>query len=317
MESPAAEARVGVCAILGPPNVGKSTLLNRMLDLRLAAVSPRPQTTRNRILGVKNTILPDGPEPRAVQMIFVDTPGAQAGRGPLGAYMQEQALSAAADCDLALLVIDVSEAAQKRPSMLTGGPVRALSDALERAGVPVILALNKVDRVKSKDELLPILEAFAAGGRFAEMVPVSALKGDGTDRIEAAIAARLPVGPRLFPDEMYTDRSERFLAGELVREQLFRQLGKEVPYATAVVVEAFEDRRDRGDMVIQAVIHVERDSQRGIVIGKGGQRLKSIGQKARAAISQLFGVPVHLKLYVKISQDWSRGERGIRDMGYE
>jgi GTP-binding protein Era len=164
---------------------------------------------------------------------------------------------------------------------------------------------------------LPSLEAWNATGRFEELIPISALKGDGLDRLEAAIARRLPEGPHLYPEDMVTDRAERFLAAELVREQVFRQLGDELPYAAAVVVEDFRERPERGDVVISAVVHVERESQKGIVVGKGGQRIKAIGSAGRAAISQLLGCPVHLLLHVKVSPNWSSGAGGLRAMGYE
>jgi GTP-binding protein Era len=311
--------RVGVCAILGLANVGKSTLLNQILGVRLAAVSQRPQTTRNRILGVRNLTLddPDLPPPREAQLIFVDTPGVQVGHSPLRKYMRDQSLSAAGDCDLAVLMLDVTEKAQRRPESLHAGEARALTDALAATQAPIILALNKIDQLSGKDQLLPVIEAYHATGRYAEIVPISAQRGDGVDRVIAAVARRLPIGPRLFPEDMYTDRAERFLAGELVREQLFRQLGKEVPYATAVVVEAFEERRERGDVMIHAVIHVEKASQKGIVVGKGGARIKELGIRAREAIGELLGCAVHLKLHVKVSPDWSRAERTVRDMGYD
>jgi len=312
---PSPELHVGVCAILGLPNVGKSTLLNRVLGVRLVAVSPRPQTTRNRILGVVNR--PAAGDAPGAQIIFLDTPGVQRGKGPLRRFMQGQAVSAAAECDVVLLVVDATERDQQHPERLSRDDAAALADAIGPSKVPVILALNKVDRLSSKEQLLPMMEAYHATGRYAEIVPISALNGDGVDPLQATIASRMPIGPALFPEEMYTDRAERFLAGELVREQLFRQLGKEVPYATAVVIEAFEDRRERGDVLIRAVIHVERDSQKGIVVGKGGQRVKEIGSRARQAIAQLLDCPVHLILHVKVSPEWSRREAGIRDMGYE
>jgi GTP-binding protein Era len=317
---PGAEpARVGVCAIVGLPNVGKSTLMNQILGVRLVAVSPRPQTTRNRILGVHNLVLddPELPPPHGAQLIFVDTPGVQVGHSPLRKFMQNQALGAAGDCDVAVLVVDTSEKAQRRPAALTTGEAQALDEALRATQVPIIVALNKIDRMSNKDQLLPILEAYHETGRYAEVVPISAQTGDGVDRIVQHVARRLPIGPRLFPEDMYTDRAERFLAAELVREQLFRQLGKEVPYATAVEIEAFEERKDRGDVMIHALIHVEKASQKGIVVGKGGVRIKELGMRGREAISELLGCPVHLKLHVKVSADWSRAERSVRDMGYD
>jgi len=305
-------SRAGTCAILGLPNAGKSTLMNRLLAMRLCAVSPRPQTTRNRVLGVKNTSA--GGQP--AQILFLDTPGAQRGENALRRYMREQTLAAAGESDVALLLIDAAEREQTAPDRLADGDRRAIDEILAAVRAPVLLALNKVDRI-GKPELLPMLEAWSARGGFEELIPISALSGDGVDRLEQAIACRLPEGPALFPEDMVTDRAERFLAGELVREQLFRQLGEELPYATAVVIDQFSERAEKGDVVISASIFVERESQKGIVVGKGGQRIKAIGESGRAAIAQLLGCPVHLLLHVKVAPNWSRDGGGIRSMGYE
>jgi len=309
---PESGSRAGTCAILGLPNAGKSTLMNRVLGMRLCAVSQRPQTTRNRLLGVKNTSAGGSP----AQIVFLDTPGAQRGENALRRYMRDQTLSAAGEADIALLLVDAAEPEQSAPDRLGDGDRRAIDEILTAVKAPVLLALNKVDRV-AKPALLPMLAAWSASGRFEELVPISALSGDGVDRLEAAIAARLPEGPALFPEDMVTDRAERFLAGELVREQLFRQLGEELPYATAVVIDQFNERPEKGDVVISASIFVERESQKGIVVGKGGQRIKAIGESGRAAISQLLGCPVHLLLHVKVAPNWSRDGGGIRSMGYE
>ncbi len=310
---------VGFCALLGLPNAGKSTLLNHILGRRLVAVSRKPQTTRNRILGVHNVTLPARAElPEApVQIIFVDTPGIQLGPGALRRFMRDQALGAAGDADVALLMVDLSDPEQRDPARFQARDAKALLDALAVSRAPLLVALNKVDTVRDKDALLPVLEAYGESGLGAEIVPISAKTGDGIGRLVDAIGRRLSVGPRLFPKDMLTDRAERFLAAELIREQLFRQLGQELPYATAVVVESLTERAERDDVVLSAVIYVERDSQKGIVVGKGGRRIKEVGQRARAAIGQLFGCPVHVKLFVKVATNWSRVERGIRDMGYE
>lgn len=316
--------RVGFCSLLGLPNVGKSTLLNQYLQMRLVAVSPRPQTTRNRVIGVVNLPASEGESERegaegeeAAQIIFVDTPGVQQGPGALRRYMQAQALAAAGEGDVAVLLIDASDPRQRSPESLGAGNAAALAEAHEAVRAPLILALNKIDRLGDKGEILPIIEAYHLTGRYAEVIPISALTGDGLAPLRRAIVSRLPRGPRLFPEEMVTDRAERFLAAELIREQLFCQLGQEVPYATAVVVESFEERAEKRDVVIAAAIHVERESQKPIVIGKGGQRIKQVGADARAAISELLGCPVHVKLFVKVTPNWSRGARGIREMGYE
>jgi GTP-binding protein Era len=305
-------SRAGTCAILGLPNAGKSTLLNQLLGMRLCAVSPRPQTTRNRVLGVKNAEL-DGD---LAQIILLDTPGAQRGENPLRRYMREQTLAAAGECDVALLLIDAADPGQRAPDRMAEHEARAIEEILSTVRAPPLLAPNKVDRVP-KPALLPLLEAWSALGRFDELVPISALTGDGMDRLERAIASRLPEGPALYPEDMVTDRAERFLAGELVREQLFRQLGEELPYATAVVVDTWTERPERGDVVVNATVFVERDSQKGIMVGKGGQRIKAIGEAGRAAISDLLGCPVHLVLHVKVAPNWSRGGGGLRAMGYE
>jgi GTPase len=308
----AVPTRAGICAILGLPNAGKSTLMNQMLGMRLCAVSPRPQTTRNRVLGVKNSSA-DGAQ---AQIVFLDTPGAQRGEGALRRYMREQTLAAAGDCDVALLLCDVADPVQRAPEAMREGPAAVLEELTRTVRAPLLMALNKIDRV-SKPALLPALEAWNATGRFEELIPISALTGDGLDRLEAAIARLLPEGPLLYPEDMVTDRAERFLAAELVREQVFRQLGDELPYAAAVVVEEFRERPERGDVVISATVHVERESQKGIVVGKGGQRIKAIGSAGRAAISQLLGCPVHLLLHVKVSPNWTSGAGGLRAMGYE
>lgn len=302
------QVHAGFCAILGLPNVGKSTLLNRVLGLKLAAVSPKPQTTRNRILGVKN--LDDA------QVIFVDTPGIQRGHNALRKYMHNEALSAAGDCDMALVLLDVTDRRQCEPAGLDRGAAAELGEALAVVKVPIVLALNKVDKLADKTRLLPLIDGFHATGRYQAIVPISAKEGIGVDDLVRVVAGRLPMGPRLFPEEMYTDRAERFLAGELVREQLFLQLGDELPYASAVVVESFQER-SRGDVVINANIYVERESQKGIVVGKRGARIKQVGEKARAEIGKLLGCEVHLKLFVKVDAEWSRGARGIKRMGYE
>jgi GTP-binding protein Era len=309
--NPTELAHAGTCAIVGLPNVGKSTLLNRMLGVRLMAVSPKPQTTRNRVMGAVNRTVDDAP----VQVVFVDTPGVQVGKGALRKFMREEALSAALDCDAVMLLVDATKADQANPERLAQGPARALMKTLSEFNGPVVVGLNKIDRVADKEALLPMLQAFGDRG-YAAIVPISARTGSGTEALLAEVARALPPGPPLFPEEMFTDKAERFLAAEFVREQLFHQLGDELPYASAVQVERFEER-ESGDVAISAVILVERDSQKGIVIGKGGARIKAVGEKARASIAALLGCPVHLKLFVKVKENWSDHERALRELGYE
>jgi len=310
-----ANTRAGFCAILGLPNVGKSTLMNRVLGRRLVAVSPKPETTRNRILGVHLVEAEADGAPVRAQIAYVDTPGLQAGKGALRRYMRDETTAAAADCDVVLLVVDAADPRGRRPERLAEPDAQPLAEAVRRG--PTVVALNKVDRV-AKPELLPLIEAWAAvetGTGAPEVVPIAALHGDGLDRLERAVAARLPAGPHLFPEDMLTDRAEPFLAGELIREQLYHQLGKELPYAAAVVIDRFEERPG-GDVAIGATIAVERESQKAIVVGKGGSRVKELGIAARQAVADLFRCEVHLSLHVKVVPDWSRLPAGLARVGY-
>jgi GTPase len=307
------EIRAGFCAIVGLPNVGKSTLLNRVLDRHLVAVSAKPQTTRDRILGVHAVDLP-GETPARAQIAYVDTPGVQDGHGPLRRYMRDAAFTAAADADVVLLIVDATDRRGRMPSRLAEDDVRGLGDASKQH--PIVIALNKVDRV-AKPELLPVIEAWSTFVEGVEVVPISALQGDGIEHLERAVARKLPPGPALFPDEMVTDRSPQFIAKEIIREQLYHQLGKELPYACAVQVETWNERPDRREVTIGAVIVVERDSQKAIVVGKGGSRIRELGIAARAALAEALAVKtVHLSLFVKVLAEWSRGERELRELGY-
>jgi GTP-binding protein Era len=301
--------RAGFCAIVGLPNVGKSTLLNRTLGVRLVAVSPKPQTTRHRILGVHTAEV--GGEP--VQIAYVDTPGFQAGKGPLRRFMRDEAAAAATDCDVVLLVVDASEGSGRMPARMAKPDAEALAAVVKAH--PAVIALNKIDCV-AKPKLLPLLEAWTAWRPDADVVPISAATGDGVPELEAAIAKRLPEGPALYPDDVLTDRAERFLAAELIREQLYHQLGQELPYACAVVVETWDESPSRKAVKIGAAIVVERDSQKAIVVGRGGTRIKELGIAARQAIAELLEIKVHLTLFVKVVPEWSRGEASLRELGY-
>ena len=309
------ELRAGFCAIVGLPNVGKSTLLNRVLGRRLVAVSAKPQTTRDRILGVRTVELPaerPGAQPPRAQIAYVDTPGVQDGRGPLRRYMRDAAIAAAADADVVLLLIDATDRRGRTPERLAEADASALGHA-SRAH-PIVIGLNKVDRV-AKPELLPLIEAWTGFAPGVEVVPMSAVTGENVDAVERAVALRLPPGPALFPDEMVTDRSPRFIAQEIIREQLYHQLGKELPYACAVQIESW-DQRPNGDLAIKAVIVVERESQKPIVVGKGGARIRELGIAARTAVGEALGATVHLSLFVKVLAEWSRGEAALRRLGY-
>jgi GTP-binding protein Era len=299
----------GTVAILGRPNVGKSTLLNRVVGEKLAIVTPKPQTTRNRIVGVWNGA--------AGQIVFVDTPGVHGARKGLNRFMVREAMSAIQDVDAALLVVDGTDG---RP----GDAERMIMDGLAAAKKPVVLAINKVDKVKDKAAVLPLLASWqqiggdiANGGTgFAAMVPISATRGTNVDQLVTEICRMLPAGEPIYGPDMLTDRTERFLAAELVREQLFLQLKQELPYATAVVIESWQERPDKADVVIEASILVERDSQRGIVVGKGGAMIRDLGSRARVEITTLLGRPAHLKLEVKVAPEWTTSPEALARLGY-
>jgi len=304
------EVRAGFCAIVGLPNVGKSTLLNRILGRHLVAVSAKPQTTRDRILGVHTIELP-GEAPDHAQIAYVDTPGVQTGKGPLRRFMRESALAAAADADVVLLLLDATDKRGRLPDRLDDPDAAGLGQSALKK--PVIIGLNKVDRA-SKPELLPVMEAWAKFQDGVEVVPICALTGENVERLEQVIAKKLPAGPPLFPEGMVTDRTPQFIAQEIVREQLYHQLGKELPYACAVMVETWTERK--GELVIGAVIFVERSSQKPIVVGRAGHRIRELGIAARQALAEAFSKPVHLNLFVKVVEEWSSAERELKKLGY-
>jgi GTP-binding protein Era len=306
------EVRAGFCAIVGLPNVGKSTLLNRILGRKLVAVSAKPQTTRDRIVGVHTIELP-GEAPDHAQIAYVDTPGVQAGKGPLRRYMREAALAAAADADVVLLLIDATDRRGRLPERLGEPDAIGLGDTARKK--PIIIGLNKVDRC-AKPELLPVIEAWSKlpGIDGIEVVPISAATGDNVDRLEQVIARKLPAGPPLFPADMVTDRPPQFIAQEIIREQLYHQLGKELPYACAVQIESWTERK--GELVIGAVILVERESQKPIVVGRAGHRIRELGIAARQGLAEALGKPVHLNLFVKVVAEWSSAERELHKLGY-
>lgn len=297
--SDAETQRCGYVAIVGRPNVGKSTLLNYMLGQKISITSRKPQTTRHRVLGIKTV----GP----VQMILVDTPGLhRAGEKALNRAMNNAANATIADVDVAVFVVDRTAWTDEDEMVLA---------RLGSAGIPVILAVNKVDLAKEKTALLPHLEALAGKADFAAILPVSALRQHNLEALEAEIASLLPEGTHLFPEEQLTDRSQRFLAAEIVREKITRQLGDELPYATTVEIEEFAAE---GEVLhISALILVERKGQKRILIGEGGSRLRSIGSEARRDMEALFDSKVMLRLWVKIKSGWSDDERALRSLGYD
>jgi GTPase len=290
--------RTGTIAIVGRPNVGKSTLLNRLLGQKLAITSHKAQTTRHAILGIKSR--PDG------QLLYVDTPGLhQRGGSALNRVLNRTARSALADVDLILLVLEAPRFTREDELALA---------AAAGAGPPVIAAVNKVDRLKDKSVLLPYLAALAQRHAFAEIVPVSAKNGAQVDTLEDLLLARLPEGERMFPDDQLTDRSERFFAAELLREQLTRRYAQELPYAVTVEIERFENQDGR--YLIHALIWVERDSQKGIIIGRGGEALKATASEARRQMQQMFDCPVHLEVWVKVKESWRSDEAALVSLGY-
>jgi len=292
-------ARCGVVAIIGRPNVGKSTLLNRLVGQKISITAPRPQTTRHRILGIKT--LATG------QILYVDTPGMhRGGKRAINRYLNRTARAALSEVDAVLWVVEALRWTEEDEDILM---------RLADSGAPVILAVNKVDQVADKTRLLPLLQAWAAKRAFAALVPISARRGDNVERLERAVLDLLPEGPPLFPEDQVTDRSERFLAGELVREQLTRRLGAELPYAVTVQIEHFGEQD--GVLHIHAVIWVEKDSQKAIVIGKGGAVLREIGQRARLAMERTFDTKVFLKTWVRVKESWSEDERLLRELGYD
>ncbi|EXJ14704.1 GTPase Era [Imhoffiella purpurea] len=297
-DSDSAIGRCGYVAIVGRPNVGKSTLLNRILGQKLAITSHKAQTTRHSILGIKTRA--DG------QILFVDTPGIhQRGGSALNRYLNRSARASLADTDLALLVVEALRWTDEDREAL---------EAVVQAGVPVIAVVNKVDRVADKTSLLPYLQTLSERHAFASLIPVSASRGDQVEALEQAVIAALPEGAPVFPEDQVTDRSERFFAAELVREQLMQRYGEELPYRTTVEIERFEEQDGR--YRIDALIWVERPSQKGIIIGKQGEALKAVASQARQEMQKLFDCPVHLEVWVKVKKSWSSDEAAIASLGY-
>jgi GTP-binding protein Era len=297
-----ADHRSGYVAIIGKPNVGKSTLLNALLGQKIAIVSEKPQTTRTSILGILTR--PD------VQVIFVDTPGLHKPLHKLGEYMVETAKGALPDADLICFVADVSTL----PTLEDEKAAALLQQMAEQSRPPVLLVLNKVDLV-DEAELGVRFAAYRALFSFAGEAAVSALRQEGLDALLATIIARLPLGPRYYPEDQVTDQLERDVAAELIREQAMHFLRQELPYSLAVEIEEFKEKPD-GNAHIQATLYVEKESQKGIVIGRGGSMLKQIGQAARQEIETMTGVHVFLELWVKVREDWRKKDEDLRRFGY-
>lgn len=291
--------RCGFAAIVGRPNVGKSTLLNALLGQKISIVSPKPQTTRHRILGILT-------QPEA-QIVFVDTPGLHAGaRRAMNRHMNRAALASLQDADVNLFVVEALRWTEEDQRVL---------DELAKQGRPIVLILNKVDKVFPKERLLPFIDEVSKRGKFEEMIPISALKGSQLDELPKVIARFLPESPPHFPEDQITDRSQAFQAAEIVREKLTLRLRQELPYGLTVGIEQFKE--EDGRLLINAVIWVERNGQKAIVIGHGGEQLKDVGRAARIEMSERFGMPVHLELWVKVKENWSDNETALKQLGYE
>jgi GTP-binding protein Era len=295
-----ADLHCGYVAIVGRPNVGKSTLLNKILGQKLSITSRRPQTTRHRIMGIKTA--------GAIQAVYVDTPGLHqpAVKKALNRYMNRTASAALRDVDVVVFLVDRLRWTEEDKLVL---------DKLSDLGCPVILAVNKVDRVEQKDLLLPHLQALSEKADFLHILPLSAKTGHNVPLLEQQIAQLLPAGVHLFDESQWTDRSARFLAAERVREKIMRQLGDELPYQMTVEIESFKQVRQV--IHIHALILVERQGQKAIVIGQKGERLKRIGQEAREDLENLFDSKVMLRLWVKVKSGWSDDERALRSLGYD
>ncbi len=291
--------RCGFVAVVGRPNVGKSTLINAIMGRKISIVSSKPQTTRHRILAVRTG--------EDEQIIFVDTPGLHRNAGrAMNRLMNRAAVSALADADLALFVVEATRWTAEDEDVLK---------RIRSSNVPCIALLNKIDAVHPKERLLEAMEAMSKRHEFLEIIPVSAKKRDNLDVLVSRIRDFLPESPPLFPAEMQTDRSPEFHAAEIIRERLTVHLRDELPYGLTVQVEQYV--QDRGRMTIHAVIWVERDSQKGIVVGSGGQMLKNIGREARLALARQLGQPVHLELWVKVKENWADSEKDLLGLGYE
>lgn len=291
--------RCGFVAVIGRPNVGKSTLVNAVMGKKISIVTHKPQTTRHRILAVHT----EGD----TQIVFVDTPGIhRKAAKAMNRLMNRTAASALADADLILFVVEATHWTEEDDDVVY---------RFRSIETPVVAVLNKVDRVHPKDRLLEVIAALSKRYEFAEIFPVSALKKDNLDALMAIIPNFLPESPLLFPQEMQTDRSAEFQAAEVIREKLTLMLHQEIPYGLTVQIERYELDDDR--LTINAMIWVDRDSQKGIVVGKGGKVLKTVGQSARLEISEQLGCRVHLELWVKVKDNWSDSEQDLMRLGYE
>ncbi|MFB8375239.1 MULTISPECIES: GTPase Era [Paenibacillus] len=288
----------GFVAIIGRPNVGKSTLMNQVIGQKIAIMSDKPQTTRNKIHGVYTS--------EQQQIVFLDTPGIHKRQSKLGDYMNQTALNTLGEVEAALFLIDASEG--------MGGGDRYIAEQLKNVRTPVILVMNKIDKIEP-EALLPLIEEYRKLHNFAEIVPVSAMLGSNVSTLLEQLGKYLPEGPQYYPDDQVTDHPEQFVCAELIREKILQMTREEVPHSIAVTIEDMKVQ-DNGVVYISAVIFVERDSQKGIIIGKQGALLKEVGKRARQDIQNLLGSKIFMDLWVKVKKDWRNQERVLRDLGF-
>ena len=313
-------SRAGIVALIGRPNVGKSTLMNQLIGDKISIITPMAQTTRNQIRGIQNH--------EQGQIVYLDTPGIHRPKKQLNRYMVDVAFHSLDGVDMALYLIDASRPdsnilpeAKSRNSRDPGvGEDEMIIERLKEINVPCFLVINKVDLIGKKVGLLPLIEAYSKRGNFKEVIPISATTREGLDSLVDEMFRLLPEGEPIFPPEYSTDRAEKFLVSELVREKVILGTREEVPHSCAVIVENFDestrDNDGQGIIYIDATVHVERDSQKGILIGKKGSKLKEIGSLARADIEKLLGCKVFLKLWVKVDKNWSQNTRSLHRLGY-
>jgi GTP-binding protein Era len=289
----------GMVALVGLPNVGKSTLLNCLLGQKISIVSPKPQTTRNRILGIVNG--------EGYQIVLIDTPGLHKASSEMNRAMVRLAMESLKEVDVVLFMVDALSPIPKKEDTPT--------NYLKGVQTPALLLLNKVDLV-DKQKVLPLIAHYGNLYDFKAIIPISALRDDGTDLLLQELLKFLPEGPKLYPDNIPTDSTERFIVGEIIREKLFLCTGQEIPYSSAVVVDSFKEREDKALITIHATIFIERDSQKGIVVGRKGSKLQEIGTSARKDIEELLGQKVLLKLWVKVKKNWTKNSSFLKELGF-
>ena len=291
----------GYVTLLGAPNVGKSTLLNQILKEKISITCPKPQTTRNRIAGIYNR--------DDCQIIFVDTPGIHRAKDIFNKILVETALAALEDVDVVCFMIEASPEPKDIDIFVL--------DIIKDIQTPIFLVINKIDLLKNKALILPLIDFYKSKHSFEAIIPVSALLGDGVVELLDEIVAKLPEGPKYFPEDYITDLPERFIIAEFIREKIFHLTRQEVPYAVAVTIDSFKENPEKNQIVIEATIHVEKKSQKGIIIGKGGRMLKEIGRLAREDIERFLGCKVYLGLYVRVQEKWRQDTRVLAELGFK